>query len=350
MRNLTEVSLNNRILIWYFIAVVALGGIVAYFKLGRMEDPQFTIRQMVITAAWPGATAEEMQEQVTDKLEKRLQDTPHLKNIKSENRPGQTVIYVGLDNDIPKEDIRPVWRDVRNFCEDVKRNLPEGVYGPYYNDRFDDVYGTIYAVTGEGYSYEELRQYAEKTRRLLLNCDSVQKVELIGEQPEKVYVEIDAPKLAELGLSPEEIGAALKKQNVMTAAAMVDTNSSNVYLRLNGKYDDVQAIAETPISVNGRSFRLGDIARVTRKYADPAEAKMFFNGQPAIGIAVSMEVGGNILKLGEELKNTVTAVQQDLPAGMEIQQVANQAEVVKSSIDEFVETLLIAIAIVLAVS
>ena len=350
MRNLTEVSLNNRILIWYFIAVVALGGIVAYFKLGRMEDPQFTIRQMVITAAWPGATAEEMQEQVTDKLEKRLQDTPHLKNIKSENRPGQTVIYVGLDNEIPKEDIRPVWRDVRNFCEDVKRNLPEGVYGPYYNDRFDDVYGTIYAVTGEGYSYEELRQYAEKTRRLLLNCDSVQKVELIGEQPEKVYVEIDAPKLAELGLSPEEIGAALKKQNVMTAAAMVDTNSSNVYLRLNGKYDDVQAIAETPISVNGRSFRLGDIARVTRKYADPAEAKMFFNGQPAIGIAVSMEVGGNILKLGEELKNTVTAVQQDLPAGMEIQQVANQAEVVKSSIDEFVETLLIAIAIVLGVS
>ncbi len=350
MRNLTEVSLNNRILIWYFIAVVALGGIVAYFKLGRMEDPQFTIRQMVITAAWPGATAEEMQEQVTDKLEKRLQDTPHLKNIKSENRPGQTVIYVGLDNEIPKEDIRPVWRDVRNFCEDVKRNLPEGVYGPYYNDRFDDVYGTIYAVTGEGYSYEELRQYAEKTRRLLLNCDSVQKVELIGEQPEKVYVEIDAPKLAELGLSPEEIGAALKKQNVMTAAAMVDTNSSNVYLRLNGKYDDVQAIAETPISVNGRSFRLGDIARVTRKYADPAEAKMFFNSQPAIGIAVSMEVGGNILKLGEELKNTVTAVQQDLPAGMEIQQVANQAEVVKSSIDEFVETLLIAIAIVLAVS
>ena len=350
MRNLTEVSLNNRILIWYFIAVVALGGIVAYFKLGRMEDPQFTIRQMVITAAWPGATAEEMQEQVTDKLEKRLQDTPHLKNIKSENRPGQTVIYVGLDNDIPKEDIRPVWRDVRNFCEDVKRNLPEGVYGPYYNDRFDDVYGTIYAVTGEDYSYEELRQYAEKTRRLLLNCDSVQKVELIGEQPEKVYVEIDAPKLAELGLSPEEIGAALKKQNVMTAAAMVDTNSSNVYLRLNGKYDDVQAIAETPISVNGRSFRLGDIARVTRKYADPAEAKMFFNGQPAIGIAVSMEVGGNILKLGEELKNTVTAVQQDLPAGMEIQQVANQAEVVKSSIDEFVETLLIAIAIVLGVS
>jgi len=350
MRNLTEVSLNNRILIWYFIAVVALGGIVAYFKLGRMEDPQFTIRQMVITAAWPGATAEEMQEQVTDKLEKRLQDTPHLKNIKSENRPGQTVIYVGLDNEIPKEDIRPVWRDVRNFCDDVKRNLPEGVYGPYYNDRFDDVYGTIYAVTGEGYSYEELRRYAEKTRRLLLNCDSVQKVELIGEQPEKVYVEIDAPKLAELGLSPEEIGAALKKQNVMTAAAMVDTNSSNVYLRLNGKYDDVQAIAETPISVNGRSFRLGDIARVTRKYADPAEAKMFFNGQPAIGIAVSMEVGGNILKLGEELKNTVTAVQQDLPAGMEIQQVANQAEVVKSSIDEFVETLLIAIAIVLGVS
>ena len=350
MRNLTEVSLNNRVLVWYFIAVTALGGIAAYFNLGRMEDPQFTIRQMVVTAAWPGATAEEMQEQVTDKLEKRLQDTPHLKHLKSENRPGQTVIYVGLDDEIAKEDIRPAWRDVRNFCEDVKRNLPDGVYGPFYNDRFDDVYGTIYAVTGDGYNYEELRQYAEKTRRLLLNCKSVQKVEIVGEQSEKIYVEIDAPKLAQLGISPEEIGAALKKQNVMTAAAMVDTNSSNVYLRLTGKYDDVQAIAETPLSVNGRSFRMGDVAKVTRKYADPADTKMFFNGQPAVGIAVSMEEGGNILELGETLKKTVEAVQRDLPAGVEIQQVANQSEVVNSSIGEFVETLLIAIAIVLAVS
>ena len=246
MRNLTEVSLKNRTLVWYFIIITAIGGVLSYFQLGRMEDPQFTIRQMVITAAWPGATAEEMQEQVTDKLEKRLQDTPHLKAIKSENRPGQVVIYVELDDEIAKADIRPAWRDVRNFCEDIKRNLPDGVYGPYYNDRFDDVYGTIYAVTGDGYNYEELRQYAEKTRRLLLNVPSVQKVELIGEQQEKIYVELDTMKLSKLGISPQVISNALKTQNEMTAAAMVDTDSSNVYLRLSGQFADVKAIEEMP--------------------------------------------------------------------------------------------------------
>ena len=350
MRNLTEVSLKNRTLVWYFIIVTAIGGVLSYFQLGRMEDPNFTIRQMVVTAAWPGATAQEMEEQVTDKLEKRLQDTPHLKNIKSENRAGQTVIYVELDDAIAKDDIRTTWRDVRNFCEDIRKDLPEGVYGPYYNDRFDDVFGTIYAVTGEGYSYEELRQYAEKTRRMLLNVPSVQKVELIGEQKEKIYVELDTMKLSELGISPQVISNALKTQNEMTAAAMVDTDSSNVYLRLSGQYEDVNAIAETPISAGGRNFRLGDIAKVTRKASDPAENKMFFNGQPAIGIAVSMEDGGNILDLGDNLKKQITAIQAEVPAGVEIQQVANQSEVVRDSINEFIKTLLEAIVIVLAVS
>lgn len=350
MRNLTEVSLNHRALVWYFIAVVAIGGLISYFHLGRMEDPQFTIRQMVVTAAWPGATAEEMQAQVTDKLEKRLQDTPHLKALKSENRPGQTVIYVELDDSLPKADIRPTWRDVRNFCEDIKRELPEGVYGPYYNDRFDDVFGTIYAVTGDGYSYEELRQYAEKARRLLLNVPSVQKVELIGEQQEKVYVEIDTAKLAELGISPQVLANALKTQNEMTAAAMVNTDSRNVYLRLSGQFTDVTAIADTPVTAGGRTFRLGDIAKVRRQAADPADTKMFFNGEPAVGIAVSMEDGGNILELGENLKSRIAALQQEVPVGIEISQVANQSEVVKSSINEFVKTLMEAIVIVLAVS
>lgn len=350
MRNLTEVSLKNRTLVWYFIIITAIGGVLSYFQLGRMEDPNFTIRQMVVTAAWPGATAQEMEEQVTDKLEKRLQDTPHLKNIKSENRAGQAVIYVELDDTIAKKDIRPTWRDVRNFCEDIKKDLPEGVYGPYYNDRFDDVFGTIYAVTGEGYSYEELRQYAEKTRRMLLNVPSVQKVELIGEQKEKIYVELDTMKLSELGISPQVISNALKTQNEMTAAAMVDTDSSNVYLRLSGQFEDVKAIEEMPINANGRNFRLGDIAKVSRKASDPAESKMFFDGQPAIGIAVSMEDGGNILDLGKNLKKQVTAIQAEVPVGVEIQQVANQSEVVRDSINEFIKTLMEAIVIVLAVS
>lgn len=350
MRNLTEISLKNRVLVWYFIIVTAIGGIFAYNQLGRMEDPQFTIRQMVISAAWPGATAQEMQEQVTDKLEKKLQDTRGLDNIKSETRDGQTVIYVELSDEVDKAKVRDTWKDVRNLCEDEKINLPEGVYGPYYNDRFDDVYGSVYAVTGDGYSYEEMRQQAEKTRRLLLNVPSVQKVELIGEQKEKVYVEMDRAKLAELGISPQVITNALAQQNDMTATGMVETQTDNVYVRVSGQFGDVDAIRQMPINAGGKVLRLGDIAKVERRYEEPAEPKMYFNGEPAIGIAVSMEDGGNILKLGDDLKSLIGKIQQDMPVGLEIHQVSDQPSVVNESIHDFVKTLFEAIVIVLAVS
>ena len=350
MRNLTELSLKNRPLVWFFIIMTAVGGLFSYFRLGRMEDPQFTIRQMVVTAAWPGATAEQMQNQVTDKLEKKLQDTPGLKDIESETRAGTTVIYVKLRDDVAKSEIRSTWKDVRNFCEDVKKDLPDGTYGPYYNDRFDDVFGSIYAVTGDGYSYEEMRQQAEKTRRLLLNVSSVQKVELIGEQKEKVYVEVENAKLSELGISPQVITNALKTQNTMTPAGAVETASDKVYLRVSGIFDDVDAIRDLPINAGGRIFRLGDIARVERRFEDPAEPKMFYNGQPAIGIAVSMEDGGNILQLGDDLKSLIGKIQQDLPVGLEIHQVSDQPAVVADSIHDFVKTLVEAIVIVLAVS
>ena len=350
MRNLTELSLNNRPLVWFFIIMVGIGGIFSYFKLGRMEDPQFTIRQMVVTAAWPGATAEQMQDQVTDKLEKRLQDTPGLKNVESETRPGTTVIYVNLRDDVAKSQIRSTWKDVRNFCEDIKQDLPEGTYGPYYNDRFDDVFGSIYAVTGDGYSYEEMRQQAEKTRRLLLNVAGVQKVELIGEQKEKVYVEVENAKLSKLGISPQAITDALKTQNIMTPAGSVETKSDKVYLRVSGIFDDVDAVRDLPINAGGHVFRLKDIAKVERRFENPAEPKMFYNGQPAIGIAVSMEDGGNILQLGDDLKSLIGKIQQDLPVGLEIHQVSDQPAVVADSIHDFVKTLVEAIVIVLAVS
>lgn len=350
MRNLTEVALKNKVLVWYFIIVTAIGGIFAYNKLGRMEDPQFTIRQMVVSAAWPGATAQEMQEQVTDKLEKKLQDTRGLDNIKSETRDGQTIIYVELSDEVEKAKVRDTWKDVRNLCEDVKTELPEGVYGPYYNDRFDDVYGSLYAVTGDGYSYEEMRQQAEKTRRLLLNIPSVQKVELIGEQEEKVYIEMDRAKLSELGISPQVIANALSQQNSMTPAGMVETDSDNVYVRATGQFGDVESIRQMPVSAGGKVLRLGDIAKVERRYEEPAAPKMYYNGEPAIGIAVSMEDGGNILKLGDDLKGTIEKIQQDLPLGLEIHQVSDQPSVVAESIHDFVKTLVEAIIIVLAVS
>ncbi len=350
MKNLTEVSLHHKGLAWYFIIVVFLAGFLAYFRLGRMEDPSFTIRQMVVTAAWPGATAQQMEEQVTDKLEKRFQDLPGIDYIKSCTRAGSTIIYITLRDDVNSATIRPTWRDLRNFGEDVKSSLPEGVYGPFYNDRFDDVYGSIYAVTGDGYSYEELRKSADRARRLILGLPSVQKVTLLGVQEEKVYIEIEKSKLAALGIPPTAIAAAVQTQNQIAPSAMLETETDNVYLRVTGTFSDVEAIRETPVSAGGRVFRLGDVASVERRYADPGATKMFFNGQPAVGIAVSMETGGNVLQLGEDLNRLIDELQADEPAGLMISRVSDQPAVVEESIGDFVGSLEEAVLIVLLVN
>lgn len=350
MRNLTEVSLKNRALVWYFIIVTAIGGIFFYFKLGRMEDPNFTINQMVVTAAWPGASAEQMEQQVTDKLESKFRDIPGVKEITSNTRAGTSVVYVTLRDDVDRSTIRDTWRDVRGFGNDVQSELPSGVYGPYYNDRFDDVFGSVYAITGDGYSMEELRQAAEKIRRQLATIDKVQKVTLLGVQTEKVYVEIESAKLAELGISPTVLANALKSQNEMTPSGMIETSTDNVYIRYSGIFDDENAVKNTPIQANGKTFYLGDIATVERRYAEPEDTAMYYNGQPAVGIAVSMEDGGNIITLGNELRSAMDSIQEDMTAGLEIHQVSDQPKVVEESIDDFVSTLREAVIIVLAVS
>lgn len=348
--NLTEIALKNKSLVYYFIIVTFIMGIFSYEKLGRMEDPDFVIRQMVVSVAWPGASAREVEEQVTDKLEKKLQDIPGLDYLESKSYPGKAVIYVTLVEDFPKESIKSSWFNARNLVNDIKGDLPEGVVGPFFNDSFDDVFGSIYALTGDGYSYEEMRVEAERIRRTLLNLDNVKKVELIGEQPEKIYVEVETSKLAQLGISPDLIASVLKNQNAMNPAGMVETQTDDVYMRVTGQFDSVEAIQNLAIRANGKTFRLGDIATVERKYVEPAEPKMYFNGQPAIGIALSMSEGGNILKLGDDLSKTVDQISKDLPLGLELNQVSNQPKVVKDSIGEFVRTLLEAIAIVLLVS
>ncbi len=350
MRNLTEISLKNRALVWYFIIVTAIGGIFFYFKLGRMEDPNFTINQMVVTAAWPGASADQMEQQVTDKLESKFRDIPGVKEITSNTRAGTSVVYVTLRDDVDRSTIRDTWRDVRGFGNDVQSELPSGVYGPYYNDRFDDVFGSVYAITGDGYSMEELRQAAEKIRRQLATIDKVQKVKLLGVQTEKVYVEIESAKLAELGISPTVLANALKSQNEMTPSGMIETSTDNVYLRYSGIFDDENAVKNTPIQANGKTFYLGDIATVERRYAEPGDTAMYYNGQPAVGIAVSMEDGGNIITLGNELRTAMTSIQSEMTAGLEIHQVSDQPKVVEESIDDFVSTLREAVIIVLAVS
>lgn len=255
-----------------------------------------------------------------------------------------------MRDDVDRSTIRDTWRDVRGFGNDVQSELPSGVYGPYYNDRFDDVFGSVYAITGDGYSMEELRQAAEKIRRQLATIDKVQKVKLLGVQTEKVYVEIESAKLAELGISPTVLANALKSQNEMTPSGMIETSTDNVYLRYSGIFDDENAVKNTPIQANGKTFYLGDIATVERRYAEPGDTAMYYNGQPAVGIAVSMEDGGNIITLGNELKTAMTSIQSEMTAGLEIHQVSDQPKVVEESIDDFVSTLREAVIIVLAVS
>ncbi len=348
--NLSEWSLNHRGLICFFIVLIALAGVYSYQNLGRMEDPDFVMRQMIVAVGWPGATARQVEEQVTDKIEKRLQDTPGLDYLKSFSRSGQSVIYVYLKDTIRKPDVRPTWLEVRNMVNDIKDTLPEGVRGPYYNDRFDDVFGSICALTSDGFSYEEMRAHAEKIRRILLGVKSVKKVELIGVQPEKIYIEMDSSKLAGYSIDPMLIIATLKAQNTMTPSGMVTTSTDNVYLRVTGMFEDIDSIRNLPIRVLDKTFRLGDIAKVKRSYADPPEPTMYFNGKPAIGIAVSMEKGGNVLTLGKDLQATLAQIKEDLPVGLEISQVSDQPNVVKDSINEFIKTLGEAIAIVLIIS
>lgn len=348
--NLTEWALNHKQLVYFFVLLTFLAGLLSYQQLGRMEDPDFVIRQMIVSVAWPGASARQVEEQVTDKIEKKLQDTPGLDYLKSYSRPGQAVIYVTLKDTVNEKDVRPTWREVRNMVNDIKSSLPQGVVGPAFNDRFDDVFGNIFALTAEGYSYEEMREKAEEIRRNLLGVNNVSKVELIGVQPEKIYVEMESSKLAGLGIDPAIIIAAVKAQSAMTPSGMVETVSDNVYLRVSGMFENVEGLRNLPIRVNERTFRLGDIAKIERSYADPMEPKMYFNGLPAIGIALSMDKGGNILTLGTNLANAITLIKKDLPLGMEISQVSNQPQVVKESINDFVKSLFEAIIIVLAVS
>ena len=348
--NLAEWAIRHKQIVYFFIIAIITGGLWSYFHLGRSEDPDFTIRQAVVTAAWPGASAQQITQQVTDPLEKKLQDTKGLDYIKSFTHDGKTVIYVNLKDSVPKEEMQTRWHEIRNLVNDEWGSLPSGVMGPYINDRFDDVYGSIYAVTGDGFSYEEKRKYAENIRRRLTGVEDVQKVELLGVQKQEIYVEMDQNKLASFGMRPSDVFAMLQQQGAMMPAGMIHTDSRNVAIRVEGLLDTVESLKELPIHVGERSFHLGDVASVTQMYADPETSLMNFNGKPAVGIAVSMAPGGNNLVLGKNLEREIEKEKAELPAGLDIEQVADQPSVVNDSIHEFTKSLLEAIVIVMAAS
>ncbi|WP_418743459.1 efflux RND transporter permease subunit [Dialister invisus] len=348
--NLAEWAIRHKQIVYFFVIAIITGGLWSYFHLGRSEDPDFTIRQAVVTAAWPGASAQQITQQVTDPLEKKLQDTKGLDYIKSFTHDGKTVIYVNLKDSVPKEEMQTRWHEIRNLVNDEWGSLPSGVMGPYINDRFDDVYGSIYAVTGDGFSYEEKRKYAENIRRRLTGVEDVQKVELLGVQKQEIYVEMDQNKLASFGMRPSDVFAMLQQQGAMMPAGMIHTDSRNVAVRVEGLLDTVESLKELPIHVGERSFHLGDVASVTQMYADPETSLMYFNGKPAVGIAVSMAPGGNNLVLGKNLEKEIEKEKSELPAGLDIEQVADQPSVVNDSIHEFTKSLLEAIVIVMAAS
>lgn len=348
--NLAEWAIKHKPVVYFFIFCIILGGLWSYFRLGRSEDPDFTIREAVVTAAWPGATAQQITEQVTDPLEKKIQDTKGLDYVKSFTHDGKTVIYVVLKDSVKQADIQTRWHELRNLVEDEWGNLPSGVYGPYINDRFDDVYGSIYAITGDGYTPEEKRQEAEKIRRRLTAVEDVQKVELLGVQEQNIYIEMDQNKLASFGMNPSDVFKILQQQSAMTPAGMIHTSTRNVAIRVEGLLGSTEALENIPIHVGERNFHLGDVAKVTQTYTDPESSLFYFNGKPAIGIAVSMRVGGNNLTLGDNLNKEIEKAKADLPVGMDIGLVADQPKVVNDSIHEFTESLLEAIVIVMAAS
>lgn len=348
--NWADWSIKHKQLVYFFAFLVFVMGIFSYRNLGRSEDPSFTVKQMVISAAWPGASARQVEMHLTNEIEKQIQTLPNLDKVTSYSRPGVTVITAYLKDEVQGKNVRTHWLELRNLINDIKGNLPEGVLGPYYNDRFDDVYGNIYALTGDSFSYEEKRQYAEKIKLRFYGIPDVKKVELVGVQPEKIYVQMDTDKLAQLGLDINALASIIKAQTAVTPSGMLETETNDTYLRITGSPDSLENIRAIPINGNGKVFRLGDIAQITRGYVDPPEYKMYFNGEPAIGIALSMADGGNNIRLGENLAIEIEKIKKNLPLGLKLGQVANQPEVVKKSIDEFSQSLYEAILIVLGVS
>jgi len=348
--NLSAWALQNRQIVVYLMLLLALVGALSYSKLGQSEDPPFTFKAMVIQTQWPGATAEEVSRQVTERIEKKLMETGEYERIVSFSRPGESNVTFMARDSMRSKDIPDLWYQIRKKIGDIRHTLPPGVQGPFFNDEFGTTFGNIYALTGEGFDYAILKDYADRIQLQLQRVKNVGKVELIGLQDEKIWIELSNVKLATLGVPLEAVRQALEAQNAVSAAGFVETISDRVQLRVTGSFETVKEIRDFPIRVAGRTFRIGDVAEVHRGFNDPPAPRMRFMGEPALGLAVSMKSGGDILVLGEALEQEFARLQQELPAGMQLRKVSDQPAAVKTSVGEFVKVLIEALVIVLLVS
>lgn len=348
--NLSAWALRHPSLIGFLIVLLLAAGTLSYIQLGRAEDPDFTFKVMIVRTNWPGATAREVEQQVTDKIEKKLQETPYLDNVRSYSKPAESTVYVMLRDDTPPKLVSDIWYQVRKKVGDMRHTLPQGVQGPFFNDEFGDTFGTIYAFTADGFTHRELKDYVEDVREELLRIRDVGKADLLGVQPERIYIEFSNRKLANLGINPQQIISVIQQQNDQTASGVIQTSSDRIATRVSGDIETARALQELSIEANGRLIRLGDIADIRRDYADPPSPRLRFNGEDSIGLAISMAKGGNMIKLGEALEATMARLKADMPIGIEVKKVADQPTVVQRSISEFMKVLLEAVVIVLAVS
>ena len=348
--NLSEWALANRGLVLYAMLVVAIVGAWSYMRLGQSEDPPFTFKAMVIRTVWPGATAEEVARPVTERIEKKLMETGDYEFIRSYSRPGESQIVFTARDSMRSQEIPALWYQVRKKVGDIRATLPADVIGPFFNDEFGDTFGNIYALTGAGFDYAVLKDYADRLQLQLQRVPDVGKVELIGLQDEKIWIEISNTRLATLGIPLAAVQDALAQQNAVAPAGFYETGSERVQLRVDGAFDSVDAIRAFPIRAGDRTIRLDDVATVRRGFADPAAPRMRFMGEDAIGIAVSMHDGGDILRLGRTLETEFARLERTLPAGMQLRRVADQPQAVRDSVGEFVKVLAEAVVIVLLVS
>lgn len=348
--NLSEWALRNRQMVLYLMILLAVVGALSYTKLGQSEDPPFTFKAMVIRTLWPGASAQEVSRQVTDRIEKKLMETGDYERIVSFSRPGESQVTFIARDSLVSARLPELWYQIRKKIGDIRQNLPAGVQGPFFNDEFGTTFGNLYALTGEGFDYAVLKDYADRIQIQLQRIKDVGKVELLGLQDEKIWIELSNVKLATLGLPMQSVQQALEAQNAVVAASFFETPSERVQLRVTGRFETVDEIRDFPIRVGDRTFRISDLADVRRGFNDPPAPQMRFMGQDAIGLAVAMKDGGDILVLGRALEAQFARLQDNLPAGMQLRKVSDQPAAVKTSVGEFVQVLAEALGIVLLVS
>jgi multidrug efflux pump subunit AcrB len=348
--NLSAWTLRHQSLVFFLMGMIALFGLLSYKNLSQSEDPPFTFKVMVIQTFWPGATAKQVQEEVTDRIARKLQETPSIDFLRSYSRPGESLIFFNIKDSAPASIVPETWYQVRKKVGDIAAQLPQGVQGPFFNDEFGDVYTNLYALDGDGFTPAQLHDYADQLRAELLHVPGVAKVDYFGDQNQHIYIDIANVQLAKLGISPQQIAQAINEQNAVANTGVLTTADDRVFVRPSGQFDDERALADTLLRINGKTFRLGDLATIRRGYDDPQTEQVRFMGHQVLGIGITMQPGGDVIQLGKALDQATTNLQARLPAGLKLSNITSMPRAVSHSVDDFLESVAEAVAIVLLVS